>query len=293
MGLRSVADRSKLRAVHAPADRQASVRSAAAPVRISAVIITFNSARLLGSVLAALRWCDEIVIVDSGSSDETVAIASQHGCRVLHRPFDGFGTQKGWAVAQARNDWVFVVDDDEIASGELAFEIIEKVHRVEAGTLPFRAFTVPISLVFLGRLMRFGGEYKMPHLRLFNRRFGNYNSARVHEDVVVSGPVGRLRNHMVHDSYGSLDEYVEKLNRYTTAGAEELYEKGKRIASVHVLVRFPLTFIREYALRLNFLNGYPGFVWSMFSAMYPVVKYAKLRELRRTKALPRRDAADG
>lgn len=282
-----MAQPSKLRAVEFPADRQIPVRSAAAPVRISAVIITLDSARLLDSVLTALRWCDEIVIVDSGSSDDTVAIAARHGCRILHRTFDGFGAQKGWAVEQARNDWVFVVDDDEIPSDALGFEILEKVRRVEAGALPFRGFTVPISLVFLGRLMRFGGEYKMPHLRLFDRRFGNYNTARVHESVVINGPIGRLRHQMVHDSYGSLDEYVEKLNRYTTAGAEELYGKGKRVATMHVLFRFPLTFIREFVLRLNLLNGYPGFVWSMFSAMYPVVKYAKLRELRRAKALPR------
>jgi len=149
--LRRVTQRSKLRAVEHPADRQIPVRDVAGPPRISAVIITLDSARLLESVLAALRWCDEIVIVDSGSSDETLAIAARHGCRVLHRTFDGFGTQKGWAVEQARNDWVFVVDDDEIASDALGFEILERVRRVEAGALPFRGFTVPISLVFLGR----------------------------------------------------------------------------------------------------------------------------------------------
>ena len=251
---------------------------------ISAVMITLNSARLLAPVLDALRWCDEVVVVDSGSTDRTVEIAQRRGCRVLHRPFDGFGTQKGFAVAQARNSWVLVVDADEVVTPELQAEIRDKVARSESGMLPYKGYEVPISLIFLGRLMRYGGEYKMPHLRLFDKRYGNYNEARVHEDVVLDAPVGRLDNHMLHDSYGSLHEYFEKFNRYTTAGAKDMQSRGKRPSAAPVILRLPLTFLKEYILKLNFLNGYPGFVWSLFSAMYPVVKYAKLREIGKQTA---------
>ncbi|MGA0557341.1 glycosyltransferase family 2 protein [Larkinella sp. VNQ87] len=248
---------------------------------VSAVMITYNSARILPDVLKALTWCDEVVVVDSGSTDQTLAIAQRFGCRVLHRDFDGFGTQKGYAVCQARNPWVLVVDADEVVTDELRAEIQQRLADVEAGKLNVRGFEVPISLIFLGRLMRYGGEYKMPHLRLFDKRFGNYNTARVHEDVVLNAPVGRLTHHMLHDSYGSLHEYFEKFNRYTTAGARDLQSRGKRGSVVQVVFRLPLTFLKEYVIKQNFRNGYPGFVWSLFSAMYPVVKYAKLREFQR------------
>lgn len=250
---------------------------------ISAVMITLNSERLLPAVLDALAWCDEVVIVDSGSTDQTLSIAQKKGARVLHRDFDGFGTQKGYAVAQAKNDWVFVVDADEVVTPELRDEIRSRVGQ-EPGVAGYK---VPISLIFLGRLMRHGGEFKMPHLRLFNRTFGTYNTRRVHEDVeLAGGRVPTLANHMLHDSYGSLHEYFEKMNRYTTAGARDLQGRGKRASLGQVIVRLPFTFLKEYLLKMNLLNGYSGFVWSLFSAMYPVVKYAKLHELQQKRPLP-------
>lgn len=256
---------------------------------VSAVMITYNSARMLPAVLQALDWCSEVIVVDSGSTDSTLAIAQQRGCRVIYRPFDGFGTQKGFAVEQARTDWVLVVDADELVTPELRDEIRQQLARADTGELPYHGFEVPISLVFLGRLMRYGAEYKMPHLRLFNKRYGNYNTARVHEDVVLAGPVGRLDNHMLHDSYGSLHEYFEKLNRYTTAGAQEMLSRGRNGSIGQIAFRLPITFLKEYLLRQNILNGYAGFLWSLFSAIYPVVKYAKLRELQTKKNGDRSD----
>ena len=154
---------------------------------ISAVMITYNSERMLAEVLQSLAWCDEIVIVDSGSTDRTLAIAQEFGCRVMHRDFDGFGTQKGFAVRQAKNDWVFVVDADEVVTTALRDEICQRVgHEWEVV-----GYKVPISLVFLDRLMRYGGEYKMPHLRLFNRQYGTYNVNRVHEDVLIQGKLAK------------------------------------------------------------------------------------------------------
>ncbi|KAB7731594.1 glycosyltransferase [Rudanella paleaurantiibacter] len=250
---------------------------------ISAVLITLNSERLLGSVLDALQWCAEIVVVDSGSTDSTLQIARERGARVLHRDFDGFGPQKRFAVAQAVHDWVLVVDADEVVTPELRAEIQNRVGR-EEGVV---GYNVPISLIFMERLMRYGSEYKMPHLRLFNRTFGTYNLSHVHEDVELSGGrVLTLKDHMLHDSYGSMHEYFEKLNRYTTAGARELDRRGRKASTAQVVFRLPLTFLKEYLLKKNILNGYPGFVWSLFSAMYPVVKYAKLHELQQKRPSP-------
>lgn len=235
---------------------------------------------MLGRVLDALRWCDEILIVDSGSVDSTFDIAKQRGALVLSHEFAGYGPQKAWAVSQAKHDWVLVIDADEIVTPELQREIEARLERDGSA---FAGYEIPISLVFLGRLMRHGGEYKMRHLRLYDRRRGNYNQNRVHERVELEGPVGRLEHHMLHDSYGSIAAYFDKFNDYTTAGATDLHARGESATIATIVLRFPLTFIRQYFLRGHVLNGYPGFVWSMFSAMYPVVKYAKLRELRRPK----------
>jgi hypothetical protein len=171
---------------------------------------------------------------------------------------------------------VLVVDGDEVVTPELQREIEQRLGR--DGTA-YAGYEIPISLVFLGRLMRHGGEYKMRHLRLYDRRRGNYNQNRVHERVELDGPVARLEEHMLHDSYGSIHAYFDKFNDYTTAGARDLQQRGKTASAATVVLRFPMTFIRQYFLRGHLLNGYPGFVWSVFSAMYPVVKYAKLREL--------------
>jgi glycosyltransferase involved in cell wall biosynthesis len=247
---------------------------------LSAVLITRNAERLLDQVLSALAWCDEIVIADSGSTDSTPAIAERHGAKFIVHDFEGYGPQKAFAVTQAQNDWVFVVDADEVVTPELQREIERTLER-DDGRLA--GYEVPISLVFLGRLMKHGGECRMPHLRLFDRRRGNYNQNRVHEGVVLDGPVGRLENHMLHDSYGSLEHYFAKFNEYTTAGARDLQARGRTASAITIATRFPLTFLRQYFVRGHVLNGYPGLVWSLFSSMYPVVKYAKLREMQRRR----------
>jgi glycosyltransferase involved in cell wall biosynthesis len=247
---------------------------------LSAVLIVRNAERLLAPVLAALRWCDEIVVVDSGSSDRSIAIASAAGARVMHHDFEGYGAQRVWAAAQATHDWILVVDGDEIVTPELQREIET---RLAQDGETYAGYEIPISLIFLGRLMRHGGEYKMPHLRLYDRRRGNYNRNRVHERVELQGRIGRLEHHMLHDSYGSIEAYFDKFNEYTTAGARDLFARGKPASVATVVLRFPLTFLRQYFFRGHVLNGYPGFVWSLFSAMSPVVKYAKLREMHQAR----------
>jgi glycosyltransferase involved in cell wall biosynthesis len=234
---------------------------------------------LLAPVLASLKWCDEIVVVDSGSADGTMRIAAESGARVLRHEFEGYGAQRVWAANQAKHDWILFVDGDEIVTPELQREIEQ---RLASDGDSYAGYEIPISLIFLGRLMRHGGEYKMPHLRLYDRRRGNYNLNRVHERVELQGRVGRLENHMLHDSYGSIEAYFAKFNDYTTAGARDLHARGKSASAATVIMRFPTTFIRQYFLRGHILNGYPGFIWALFSAMYPVVKYAKLREMART-----------
>lgn len=247
---------------------------------ISVVIIAFNEAKNLPRTLAALTWADEILLVDSDSTDDTVAIARAAGARVINQPFLGYGPQKAFAVNHASHNWVFVVDADEVVSPELAAEVQNVVY----SDSKYVGYRVPRDFVFLGRLMRWGGERGKSHLRLFNRLHGNYNDASVHEDVVLNGPVGQLKHLMLHYSYPDLETYWHKFNQYTTRGAQDLFKRGKNVSALYVMVRFPFSFLYLYLVRGLLLDGYPGFIWAFFSAVYPVVKYAKLRELHRVAA---------
>jgi hypothetical protein len=184
--------------------------------------------------------------------------------------------QKRFAVEQEKNDWVLAIDGDEVLTLELQREIIS----IFSNPLTdIHGFYIPISLVFLNRIIRFGGEFKKPHLRLFNKRFGNFNTNSVHEGVEIQGSIAACKNHVLHFSYRSIHHYFEKFNAYTTAAAQSLAMNKRTGAIAQSIVRFPLTFIKIYVLKGCFLDGFPGFVWSMLSSFYPVVKFIKLYEL--------------
>ncbi len=246
-------------------------------MHFSVVIITFNNQRTIRVVLSAVfAWANEIVVVDSGSSDKTLEIAKEFGCCISYRKFDGFGKQKHFAVNQAKNDWVFVVDADEVVTLELKNEISYVLREPI-----YQGFMIPNTLVFLGKIMRFGREYKLPHLRLFNRKFGNYNDNEVHEDILFDGNIGKLSNHILHFSYADLSDVLEKTNKYSTLGALDLKKRGKNASIFKIITKFPITFITEYLIRLNFLNGFEGFIWSFLGGVGTTLKYLKLRELNK------------
>jgi len=244
-------------------------------VKLSAVIITFNEERRIEATLRALDFCDEIVVVDSGSTDRTVSICEQFKCRIFTRAFDGYGTQKEFAVAKASNDWVLCVDADEVVSQELKQEIIS----VFSGDLDgIKGFYLPISLVFLGKLLRFGGEHRKKHLRLFNRSAGTFTRDTVHEHAEISGKKASLKNHILHYSYDGIRDYLEKFNRYTSVAADSLFQRNRKTSALAIMLRFPIAFIKIYIIKGSVLDGYHGFLWSLLSSLYPVVKLSKLLE---------------
>ncbi len=243
--------------------------------KISVTFITLNSEKTLKSVLEAVSWADEIVLVDSGSTDKTLEIAQQFKVKIVHRAFDGYGSQKNFATEQASNDWILSLDDDETLTPELQQEI----QNLDLQNTDFQGYKIPRSLIFLGKLLRFSGEYKRLTLRLFNRKYGNWNAEYVHESVEVEGKIGILKNQILHDSYRDLTDYFNKFNKYTSLGAKTLSERGKTVSTFKIISRFPITFLKIYFLKGSCLDGYAGFMWALLTAMNPVVKYAKLREI--------------
>ncbi|WP_247233775.1 glycosyltransferase family 2 protein [Telluribacter sp. SYSU D00476] len=243
---------------------------------ISVVIITYNEAQALPLTLRSVAWADEIIVVDSGSTDATVALAEGMGARVFHRSFDGYGSQKRYAVGQATHDWILSIDADEVVSPELTLEI-QQVLRQGPGCQGYR---FPISLVYQGRLLRHSGEYNKRFLRLFDRRTGNYTTDNVHEKVVVTGKVGTLSNRIYHYSFENITDHFLKIDRYTTIAAHAMHQRGKRSSRLKAVFRLPLTFLRIYILRLGILDGYEGFLWALYMSVYTMTKYTKLVELQ-------------
>ncbi len=249
------------------------------PFALSAVLITRNSAAVLPACLESLRFADEIVIVDSGSTDATLDIARHFNAKIVHQNWLGYGRQKQFAVAQAAHDWVLCVDTDERVSEPLRESI-----RRELAAPRFRAYEMPRRNRFLGRWLKHGEGYPDWSLRLFDRRHANWSDDPIHEKVVTAGPVGQLDGDLLHESEQGLADYLAKQERYTTLQAEQLHARGKRASIVRMLLSPPLRFIKFYFLRLGFLDGIPGLVHILIGCRNSFTKYAKLRALRRRDA---------
>jgi glycosyltransferase involved in cell wall biosynthesis len=247
-------------------------------INISAIIITNNSSDIIERTVKAVKWCDEIIVVDSGSIDNTVSICNELGCKTFRREFTGYGDQKNYAAGLAKNDWVLSVDADEVISDELRNEIIQIFNSEK---IEYSGFFLPVTLFFCGRKFKHC-ENSKPHLRLFNKRLAQFNLSKVHEKVETKGTTKILKNELLHYSFRNISHYIQKMNIYTSRGAEEMFEKGKTVNGLVIFLRFPFDFIKFYLIRGCFLEGFPGFIWSMLSSFYPVIKYFKLYEIKKS-----------
>lgn len=246
-------------------------------IPVSAVLITKNAEAVLTECLQSLSWCDEIVVIDSGSTDATLAICNHHNCRLIHQDFLGFGAQKNFSVLQAKNDWVLHIDADEVVTEDLKksiFSELPKYHTTAA------AFQLPRTLIFFGQKFNYGRENKQPIVRLFNKNQCNYDLAEVHEKLIINGPVESLQGELLHYSYASLFEYFDKFNTYTTKGAIEQIKKNKSRSRFLIFLFWPFYFFKFYIIERNFMNGYAGLLWATISSFYVFVKYNKLYEYR-------------
>ena len=241
----------------------------------SVVIITKNAATQLTACLESASFADEIVVVDSGSSDGTAELASLHGARVMQKEWLGFGRQKQFAVEAARHDWVLCLDADERVSEALRASI-----QAALATPAARAYTVARCNRFMGRWLRHGEGYPDWSLRLFDRRQARWSDDPVHERVLTDAPVARITGDLLHDSAETLAGYLDKQNRYTSMQAEALFKAGKRAGLAQLLLSPALRFVKFYFLRLGFLDGTPGLVHIVIGCCNSFHKYAKLMALQ-------------
>jgi glycosyltransferase involved in cell wall biosynthesis len=244
--------------------------------KLSVTVITKNEASDLGAALASVAWADEIVVVDSQSTDDTVAIARQHTDRVVVREWPGYIDQKNYAAAIASHDWILSLDADERVTPELASEITALM----AGTPREAAFRIPRVTWHLGRWIRTTDWYPDYQLRLYDRRSAQWTGKYVHEAVTVRGETGQLRGELQHYAYRDIADHLETIDRYTTYAARQMHEAGRRAGVVDVLVHPPLAFLRNYIVRGGIRDGATGFIISRLNAFYVFLKFAKLRELQ-------------
>jgi glycosyltransferase involved in cell wall biosynthesis len=248
---------------------------------LSACIITYNEADRIEACLKSVGFCDEIIVVDSHSTDATRALAQALGARVIERDWPGYRSQKQFAIESASHDWVLCLDADERVTAQLRSEI-EALR--EGGFARFAGWSIPRITDYFGRFLRHGNAYPDRLIRLFDRRRGGWIGYEIHENTRVQGPVGKLRGHLEHYSYRSLTDHQLRMQRYADLMARALHERGKRCGLGKVLLNPQWRFVRGYLLRLGFLDGWRGLVFALIEANYVRRKYLGL--YMRTKGLP-------
>jgi glycosyltransferase involved in cell wall biosynthesis len=244
---------------------------------LSVTVITRDEEAHLDACLESVAWADEIVVVDAQSADRTVEIAGKYASRVFVRPWPGFAAQKNFALDQATCPWVLSLDADERVLPELRDEI----RRVLEADGPLDGYRVPRKNLFLGRWIRHGGWYPDHQLRLFRRDAGRFRDARVHEGVAVSGRVGHVRGALLHSSYRSVADFVQRANVYSALAAQDLVERGTRVSWTDFVVRPAARFGSMYLLRGGFLDGPHGLLLALLYAYYVLLRCAKAWELSR------------
>ena len=253
---------------------------------ISVCIITHNEEANLPRTLASVRWANEIIVVDSGSTDRTCDIARDFGAKVYVEEWKGFAAQKNLALDKAIGDWVLSLDADEEVTPELAHTIqqIERNPNAKSG------YQIARRNLFLGRWIKHGGFYPDRKLRLWKRGAGGFEDRPVHETAQINGSVGTLDGDLIHHAYPTLESYIGHMNRYSSLGADLALKSGKSSTGIfsfveNVLLRPQLTFFYNYFIRLGFLDGREGLLLHFYHHTYVSWKYAKAWERTRDLAL--------
>jgi glycosyltransferase involved in cell wall biosynthesis len=252
--------------------------------RLSVTIITFNEEARLRRCLDSVAWADEIVVVDGGSTDRTVAVAREYTDRVVERPWPGFAAQKNFALAQARGAWVLALDADE----EVTPELRDAILGIVKGNPTAVGYEIARRNIVWGEWIRHGGLYPDWQLRLFRRGHGAFVARAVHEAVRVDGPVERLPHPLLHRSYRDLADFVARADRYSTLAAEEWLAEGRPIRSRDLVLRPLGRFLTMYVVRAGFLDGWRGLLLAGLYAYYVFMRTGKALERAKLAAGERR-----
>lgn len=246
-------------------------------MKITATVITLNEEHNIAAALESLSFADEIIVVDSESSDRTVEIARAFTDRIFVRPWPGYSAQKNFAAEQSANDWIFSLDADERVSPELKDRIVELRRHAEPEPA---AFEMPRRTFYLGRWIKHSGWWPDQKLRLYDRRRARWRGDFVHESLDIEGRVKRLDGSILHYTVRNSSEHHLRMDRYTTLAAEELFSRGKRASTASLFVSPVVVFLRSYVFKLGFLDGIPGLAIARFAAHYEFLKNLKLWEMR-------------
>jgi glycosyltransferase involved in cell wall biosynthesis len=247
-------------------------------VSLSVAIITKNEEENLYSCLLSVAFANQIVVVDSGSTDKTLEIAAEFGCEIFTESWQGFGLQKQSAIDKCREPWILVLDADERIPLETA-EAIKKI--VTASDIRKAGFSFPRKNFFQGRWIKHAGWWPDRVIRLFRKGAGRMTAATVHEAVEVQGIVGALDQLIEHYTESRLNRIIQKIDKYSTLGAQEAFQKGKGASVFSAFMRASFTFIQDYFFRLGILDGRPGLTLAVTDSVNKFFKYAKLSELVR------------
>ena len=247
--------------------------------KLSATIITLNEEDNIRAALESVRWADEIVVLDSGSTDKTVEICKEFTDKVYHQEWLGMNGQKAFAKEKATFDWLLNIDADERISDKLASEIkivLENGSEIDG-------FLIPRRVSYLGRWINHSGWYPDYTLRLFKKNKGRWAGTDPHDKVLVDGNLSYLKGDIHHYTYKNIEDHMNTMNRFTTVAAGEYEKKGKSAGLFNLVLRPPSTFFKKYILKQGFRDGLPGFVIAFSSAYYVFLKYIKLWELKNIK----------
>ena len=246
---------------------------------ISAVVITRNEEAVIRRCVESLAWADELIVMDSGSTDRTVDICRELGANVFDADWQGPATQRNRGMERAAGEWILALDADEWVSDELRREIEATL----AASPPAVAYRIPRLSSYCGRPMRHGGWWPDYVSRLFRRDAARFEGGIVHDRLVCAGPLGRLHNHLLHEPFTDLTKVLVKLNAYSTWGAEVMHGEGKRSGLARAVGHGAWTFFRTYVLRGGFLDGREGFMLAVSNAEGTYYKYVKLMLMGRRK----------